>query len=242
MGVCRGEHGRQVVGDHNGFRTDRWKFLASSLVVMSCAVLGAARPIVGQQVPVSAGPGAPELIDDLIAANRILAQEGVVDAFGHVSVRHNLRPEPVFPVALAGSGARHCRRSHRVRPGQQRASTRRAAPSIPSASSTRKSTRSRPDVRAVVHAHAPSVVPFGVSTVPLRPVFPYGRVHRRQRAHLRHPQGRRHDRHAGEGCSPWPRAGPGAGEQTRRADARPRRHGRRSRRCRSPWAAASTWK
>ena len=30
----------------------------------------------------------PELIDDLVAANRILSDQGVVDGFGHVSARH----------------------------------------------------------------------------------------------------------------------------------------------------------
>ena len=33
------------------------------------------------------------ILDDLIAANRILAHEGVVDAFGHVSIRHPARPD-----------------------------------------------------------------------------------------------------------------------------------------------------
>src|SRR4029453_7719211 len=31
--------------------------------------------------------------------------------------------------------------------------------------------KARPDVRAVVHAHAPSLIPFGVTNVPLRPVY-----------------------------------------------------------------------
>src|SRR5690349_18638428 len=39
-------------------------------------------------------PGAdPALIDDLVAANRILFDQGVVDGFGHVSVRHDKSPE-----------------------------------------------------------------------------------------------------------------------------------------------------
>jgi len=33
-----------------------------------------------------------EAISDLVAANRILADEGVLDGFGHVSVRHPLLP------------------------------------------------------------------------------------------------------------------------------------------------------
>src|SRR5205814_6288997 len=31
--------------------------------------------------------------------------------------------------------------------------------------------RARPDVKAVVHSHSPSVIPFGVSRVPLRPLY-----------------------------------------------------------------------
>ena len=42
--------------------------------------------------PSSAGPADPLLIEDLVAANRILAQEGVLDGWGHVSVRHDRDP------------------------------------------------------------------------------------------------------------------------------------------------------
>src|SRR5205823_4597695 len=35
----------------------------------------------------------PGLIDDLVAANRILYDQGVVDGFGHVSGRHDKTPE-----------------------------------------------------------------------------------------------------------------------------------------------------
>ena len=41
----------------------------------------------------TAGPVAPELLDDLVAANYILASEGVVDGFGHVSVRREDDPQ-----------------------------------------------------------------------------------------------------------------------------------------------------
>src|SRR5258708_23848160 len=34
--------------------------------------------------------------------------------------------------------------------------------------------KSRPDVMAVVHTHSPSVIPFGVTTMPLRPLFNTG--------------------------------------------------------------------
>jgi HCOMODA/2-hydroxy-3-carboxy-muconic semialdehyde decarboxylase len=42
----------------------------------------------GEENPVAA-PVDPKLIEDLEAANRILADQGVFDAFGHVSVRHD---------------------------------------------------------------------------------------------------------------------------------------------------------
>jgi hypothetical protein len=35
----------------------------------------------------------PALIDDLVAANRILVDQGVLDGFGHVSVRHPAEPQ-----------------------------------------------------------------------------------------------------------------------------------------------------
>ncbi len=41
----------------------------------------------------SAGPVDPALIDDLVVANRILAHYGVLDAWGHVSIRHPANPE-----------------------------------------------------------------------------------------------------------------------------------------------------
>ena len=41
----------------------------------------------------SAGPVDPALIEDLVAASRILAQHGVLDAWGHVSMRHPKNPQ-----------------------------------------------------------------------------------------------------------------------------------------------------
>ena len=152
-----------------GNGVSRREFLAGSLVAVSWTVAGAARPIMGRQLPISAGPGAPELIEDLVAANRILAQEGVVDAFGHVSARHNrdsnrfflsrslapalVTPDDLLEYDLDGNAVNANGRSQyleRFIHGEVY--------------------KARPDVRAVVHAHAPSIVPFGVSTVPLRPL------------------------------------------------------------------------
>ena len=45
-----------------------------------------------QEPPASAGPVPPALIDDLVVANRILSDRGILDAFGHISVRHPENP------------------------------------------------------------------------------------------------------------------------------------------------------
>jgi hypothetical protein len=57
----------------------RRNFLAGSVLLFA----------VRQQAPTSAGAAEPALIEDLVVAYRILAQQGVLDGFGHVSARHN---------------------------------------------------------------------------------------------------------------------------------------------------------
>ena len=49
-------------------------------------------PLADIPIP-SAGPVDTAIIDDLVAASRILAQHGVLDAWGHVSIRHPANPE-----------------------------------------------------------------------------------------------------------------------------------------------------
>src|SRR5262245_47263195 len=70
----------------------RRDFLAGSGAALMGTMLGRSPLAVAQQPPASAGPADPHLIEDLVAANRILAMEGINDAYGHVSVRHNKNP------------------------------------------------------------------------------------------------------------------------------------------------------
>ena len=79
-------------------------------------------------------------IGDLVIANRILAKEDVVDAYGHVSIRHPQQARPLSAVALAQPGVRHPRRHHRVQARRHAGRATRARP-ISSASSTARSTR-----------------------------------------------------------------------------------------------------
>src|SRR5262245_47304105 len=126
-------------------------------------------PAFAQQYPKSAGPADPKLIEDLIIANRILYQQGVVDAMGHVSVRHNKDPNR-FLISLARAPElvtpadimEYDLDSNPVRdPGRRQYSERYIHGEI---------YKLRPDVNAVVHNHSPSVIPFSVSNVKLRAV------------------------------------------------------------------------
>jgi len=81
----------------------------------------------------------PTAIEDLVLASRILANEGVLDAYGHVSVRHPTDPNR-YLMARSGTGADHGGRYSRIRsqskpvkPTEQRLS--------PSGSSTARSIR-----------------------------------------------------------------------------------------------------
>jgi ribulose-5-phosphate 4-epimerase/fuculose-1-phosphate aldolase len=111
-----------------------------------------------------------ELIEDLVAANHILADQGVVDAFGHVSVRHPQHPDRFL---LARNMA----------PSQVQAQDilQFALDGTPLDAGDRRVYlerfihgaifRARPDVVAVVHSHSPAVVPFSIAKgARLRPV------------------------------------------------------------------------
>jgi len=110
---------------------------------------------------------------ELAMANRILAREDVLDAFGHVSVRH---PDDPGRYLLSRS-----RGPELVEPDDILEFTLDSAPVVPP---TRRlySERvihgciyqARPDVHAVVHHHAPSVMPFCIAGVDLVPVFHLG--------------------------------------------------------------------
>ena len=111
-----------------------------------------------------------EVLNDLVVANRILAKEQVVDAFGHVSVRHpdhpdrylmsrsrspelvtlddimefTLEGEPVGTVMGKPYAERHIHGAI---------------------------LEARPDVGSVVHNHSEAVIPFTVTDMPLRPLM-----------------------------------------------------------------------
>ena len=64
-------------------------------IFCGCAAAALSSHLVHAQAgppPTSAGPADPALLEDLVTANRILFDQGVVDGFGHVSARHDKDP------------------------------------------------------------------------------------------------------------------------------------------------------
>jgi ribulose-5-phosphate 4-epimerase/fuculose-1-phosphate aldolase len=134
------------------------------------AVMAAARGAQAQAAPATAGPPDPKLIEDLVAANRILVDQGVVDGYGHVSVRHDkaadryLMSRSIAPeLVTAADIMEYDLDSVPVDPRGRAVYLERFIHG--------EIYRVRPDVRAVVHNHSPSVIPFGVTGAPLRPLY-----------------------------------------------------------------------
>ena len=106
----------------------------------------------------------------LVIANRILAREGVVDAYGHISIRHPEKPDrfllsraPTPELVVQADILAHGTDGEAIDgDGAMLYAERFIHAAIYAA---------RPDVVAVVHNHSPELIPFGVTATPLRPVF-----------------------------------------------------------------------
>ena len=120
--------------------------------------------------PVSGGMVERAVLEDLAAASRILADQGVFDAAGHTSMRHPHHPDRFLM-------------------------SRSLAPALVTADDIMEFTleceacdargrrafierflhgaiyRARPDVMAVAHGHSPSVIPFGLVSTPMRATY-----------------------------------------------------------------------
>ena len=115
----------------------------------------------------------PSALDDLVAANRVLAHENVVDGFGHVSVRD---PQNANRYRLARSMAPALVAAADVLTYDLDSTALDANGRTSYAERFIHGAiyKARPDVQAIVHAHTPSVIAFGVTGVQLRPVFHMG--------------------------------------------------------------------
>jgi HCOMODA/2-hydroxy-3-carboxy-muconic semialdehyde decarboxylase len=116
-----------------------------------------------------------ELYYDLALANRMVANEGVLDAFGHISVRHPDNPERYL---LSRSRAPEL-----IEPSDILEFTLDSEPvKEPSVRLYGERVihgeiyKARPDVMAVCHHHAPSVMPYCISGEPIVPIYHLGAV------------------------------------------------------------------
>jgi ribulose-5-phosphate 4-epimerase/fuculose-1-phosphate aldolase len=110
---------------------------------------------------------------DLAIANRILAREGVVDAFGHVSIRHPQRPERFF---MARSRSPELVTVADLMEFELDGTPVDAKGRIPYAERFIHGAiyEKRGDVTSVIHNHSHEVIPYGVTPVKLRPVLHVG--------------------------------------------------------------------
>ncbi len=114
------------------------------------------------------------LLNDLIIANKVLAKEEIVDAYGHISVRHPDKPNHFF---LARSLApelitRDDIVEHDLECNSVNGDSR---PLYLERFIHGAIFEARPDVNVVVHAHAEDILPFGIANgTPLRPVIHSG--------------------------------------------------------------------
>jgi HCOMODA/2-hydroxy-3-carboxy-muconic semialdehyde decarboxylase len=113
------------------------------------------------------------VLADLVIANRILANENVVDAYGHVSVRH---PADATRYLLARSLAPDLVQKSDIMEFQLDGTPVGADARQPYLERFIHGAiyEARPEVLAVVHAHAEDVLPFGITAAPLRPVIHSG--------------------------------------------------------------------
>ena len=120
--------------------------------------------------PKSAGVPDPKLVGDLVIANRVLANLGVVDGFGHISVRHDKDPNrylmsrSMAPALVEVDDVlEYDLDSVAVDPKGKARFLERFIPG--------EIYKARPDVIAVVHSHSPSIIPFSVSKTRLQPIY-----------------------------------------------------------------------
>jgi ribulose-5-phosphate 4-epimerase/fuculose-1-phosphate aldolase len=109
------------------------------------------------------------LLEDIVAGSRVLAQQGVLDAYGHVSARSDKRPDRFImsrsrapALVTAADLMEHDAGSEVVADKRKGFLERYIHGEI---------YRARPEVMAVVHSHSPSVIPFGITRSKLKPVY-----------------------------------------------------------------------
>ena len=120
--------------------------------------------------PVSGGPVSYEFLADLAAASRILAERGVVDAFGHISLRHPDAPDRYFMSTSMAPAL--------VKPDDIIEYNLDSEPCNANGRGNflerfihGEIYKARADLNSVVHSHSPSVIPFGLVETKIEAMF-----------------------------------------------------------------------
>lgn len=140
-------------------------------VVVAALLTCLAAATVRSQAP--APPTRQALIDELVVANHILANEGVLDGYGHVSIRSPQNREHYF-LARAGAPALVAASDVVEYDFDSKPVDGSAAAGYQERFIHGEIYRARPDVMAVIHCHCPEVLPFANTGVTLRPMYHMG--------------------------------------------------------------------
>jgi HCOMODA/2-hydroxy-3-carboxy-muconic semialdehyde decarboxylase len=112
---------------------------------------------------------------EVALGNRILANEGVLDAFGHVSIRSPENPNRYFlsrsrspELVEPGDVLEYDLDSNPVKPVKERLYAERVIHG--------EIYKARPDVMSIVHHHAPAMMPFCIVGAELLPVMHLGAI------------------------------------------------------------------
>jgi HCOMODA/2-hydroxy-3-carboxy-muconic semialdehyde decarboxylase len=115
---------------------------------------------------------AKDLLDELVLANKILASQNVVDAFGHISVRHDKDPKNRYLMARHLPPAMVTAKDIVIFDLDSKPLTHSDQPQYSERFIHGEIYKLRPDVMSVIHCHARPLIPFGTAKgAKLRPMF-----------------------------------------------------------------------
>jgi ribulose-5-phosphate 4-epimerase/fuculose-1-phosphate aldolase len=114
------------------------------------------------------------LTDDVVAGNHILYHHGVVDGYGHLSFRSPSNPNRFYMAAALSPGRVTADDIIELDLDGEITSADKSRPTYSERFIHAEVYRARPEINSVLHSHSPTVIPFGVTTVPFKPVASSG--------------------------------------------------------------------
>lgn len=148
---------RQEYGQR--FASNVSRLLAGAVLAAAATLADAAQPAVDMK----------GLIGDLVTANHILYHQGILDGYGHVSVR-DPRNKDRFLLSRALAPGLVTANDIMEFEVDGKPVDQRGRPMYQERFIHGEIYRARPDVNAVVHSHSPTVIPFSVTQTPLQPI------------------------------------------------------------------------